>query len=234
MPTRSNFSPTPTSLCGRLHLSLLATASIQYSSISSPKPTRSIPGECNLYQAEDPSHPGEFRPEATWPSSFLFLSLLFHTYGRLGLFSLKGKIPLLGYKRPNQGMPPASRDQVDARWRPGALPICGTPSRPGSHQAIPAPPAQPAAPASGLHDRRNGTRRTPRNGHGASHGDPAAPWAQYEADGPVRSPGTTAPRPPPRMGPPLRAARRPRQTEQQRQGRRQEQQQGRWQEQQQQ
>ena len=91
-------------------------------------------------------NPGEFRPEATWPLSLLF----FLFFGdRLG----PGKIPYLGFQRPNQGMPPASHNEVDTRWRHGAVPVCGTPKGPCSHPPLPAAPAQPTPPPEGLQHR---------------------------------------------------------------------------------
>ncbi len=61
-------------LVGGLHVLSYVPFATKQQPVQTYTPTRSIPGEFNLYQAEDPSHPGEFRPEATWPSSFLSFS----------------------------------------------------------------------------------------------------------------------------------------------------------------
>ncbi len=109
--------------------------------------TRSIPGECNLYRGQSPSPiQGSFdlRPLG----HYLFISFIFF-WDRLG----PGKIPYLGFQRPNQGMPPASHDEVDPRWRHGAVPVRGTPKGPCSHPPLPAAPAQPTPPPEGLQHR---------------------------------------------------------------------------------
>ena len=154
MPTRSNFSPILFSLCGGLpslfNREHLLPTSDQFQ-------TRPGAFQGNVTCTRPKTHPIQGSFDRRPFGHHLFSSFLCHTYGRLGLFSFIGKIPSLGSKRPNQGMPPASHGQVDPRWRAGALPIRGTPTRPSRHPALPTATAQPATAARGLHHCRKGT-----------------------------------------------------------------------------
>jgi hypothetical protein len=105
MPTRSTSSTLLSLLMGGFHVLSCSASATEQQPVQTYTPTRSIPGECNLYQAEDPYHPGEFRPEATWPSSFLYFS-----FSYLGptwsLFTYRQN-PSFGLQTPKPGNAPS-------------------------------------------------------------------------------------------------------------------------------